>query len=308
MAQAKTKSDASAKPSKRSRFRAWWDGEEVVEAVADAVEAEPPPPPPRAPGPEESEGWTTERIRAAGLIFGEGQIDPIDDDFINEMIRPLGLSDKMTVLEFPAGIGATARAVTRITGAWIQAVESDPVLAAAAVECSTKAGLTRKALISTGEFEDSEIRDESCDVVLSFGGLQCYPDKDQVLARMSRAMKPSGQMVLSDFALTAKGANGPEIEAWIAREATAVAPDTVDVLVARFAQLNLDVRIAEDKGEIYAELVRRALREFLAGAEEREVAPELRVWVMHEIEFWAHRLAALEAGDLGCYRIHAIHA
>ncbi len=307
MALAKTKTAAPTKPLLRTRFRAWWDGYEIAKSPVDrdAVAA---PPTTDARPPPEMDSWAPERLHAAELIFGDGQIDPIGIDFIDEMIRPLGMNDKMSVLEFPAGIGASARAVARITGAWVQAVEPDPVLAAAAAEHSTKAGLAKKAAVGAGDLGDVGVRDQSCDVVLSFSGLQGFPDKGEVLARMDRVLKPTGEMVLTDFALTAEGAAGPEIEAWVAREATAEAPGTLEDLIARLEGLNLDVRIAEDKVEDYAGLARRALRDFLDGAEEREVSPELRAWVMREIEFWARRLAALEAGDLGFYRIHAIRA
>ena len=95
---------------------------------------------------------------------------------------------------------------------------------------------------------------------------------------MARALKPSGQLMLTDLALTEAKAGGAEIEAWIAREATARAPVTLANLTALIESLGLDVRVAEDKGEVYAKLARTALRDFMAGAEEREVPPELRAW------------------------------
>ncbi len=305
MAQAKSKKDAPSKTPLKARLKAWWDGDVASESTVDGVSVVTPPPKTAAP-PEDGDGWSEERLAAAGLIFGDGRIDPVGEDFIDAMIRPLGMNDTMSVLEFPAGCGAATRAVARITGAWVTAVEEDAVLATAAETLAKKAGLAKKAVVDNNTLEAAQVRDGSCDVALSFGGLQNHGDRQRVLAAMARALKPSGQLVLTDFALTEAKAGGAEIEAWIAREATARAPDTVADLTALIEGLGLDVRVAEDKGAVYAELARTALRDFMAGAEEREVPPELRAWVMREIEFWARRLAALEAGGLGLYRIHAI--
>ena len=263
MAQAKTDTAALSKPPMKVRFKAWWHGEQIARNTFDGDDDAPVAPAPSPVSvPSDDEGWTEERIRAAGLIFGQGQVDPVSEVFIDEMIRPLGMNDTMSVLEYPAGIGAATRAVARLTGAWITSVEEDPVLAAAAGELSKNAGLAKKAAIVAGALSAANVREGSCDVALSFGGLQDHGDKDELLASMAAALKSSGQLVLTDFVLTGEDAAGPELEAWIAREATAGAPETIADLTARLEALDFNVHIAEDKTAAYAGLARKALRDF----------------------------------------------
>ncbi len=309
MAQAKTDTAALSKPPMKVRSKAWWHGEQIARNTFDGYDDAPVAPAPSPVSvPSDDEGWTEERIRAAGLIFGQGQVDPVSEVFIDEMIRPLGMNDTMSVLEYPAGIGAATRAVARLTGAWITSVEEDPVLAAAAGELSKNAGLAKKAAIVAGALSAANVREGSCDVALSFGGLQDHGDKDELLASMAAALKSSGQLVLTDFVLTGEDAAGPELEAWIAREATAGAPETIADLTARLEALDFNVHIAEDKTAAYAGLARKALRDFMENAEAGDVPPDLHAWLLWEIEFWARRLAALDAGGLALYRIHALCA
>ncbi len=110
MAQAKSKKDTSSKPPLKARVKAWWDGDIVSESTVDGVSVVTPPPMVTVP-PVDGDGWSEERLAAAGLIFGDGRIDPVGEDFIDAMIRPLGMNDTMSALEFPACCSAATRAV-----------------------------------------------------------------------------------------------------------------------------------------------------------------------------------------------------
>src|SRR5579864_1581873 len=111
----------AARPSFRTRFRAWWEGYDLPprDQPAEALDAAPAtakaarPAPARADSkqPDPNAGaldrhgkplWSATRIEVAEKLWGEGFIGPGGADYVPDLVKPLGLDKTMSVLDLSA--------------------------------------------------------------------------------------------------------------------------------------------------------------------------------------------------------------
>src|SRR3546814_1380135 len=71
-----------------------------------------------------------------------------------------------------------------------------------ATEIARSQGLRQRTNIKNLALDDISLKRKSIDVVLSKEGLMSVQDKRLLLAKLRAAMKPGGQLMLTDFLLT----------------------------------------------------------------------------------------------------------
>src|SRR5690242_3631345 len=135
-----TSAPPSAKPSFKTRLKAWWEGYDV-NAPAEEPLPEPAlgPVTPEAPPPE-IPPLEQPHIKIAQYIWGESLTGPGGVAAILKLVKPFALDPSMTVMDFGSGLGGGTRAVSEEFGLWVNGFEPDPVMAAGGQELSIKKG------------------------------------------------------------------------------------------------------------------------------------------------------------------------
>lgn len=223
----RSKNDApapAAKPSLRARLHAWWEGYDLASGAPQPDRAKPEKgKPAEAPAakakrtrPGEARGWTPERIATAQRLFGAGCSFPGGEPFVQDFIKPLGLDETMSVVDLGAGLGTMARVIAKETGAWVDAVEPNPLLAGEAEELAKHAGLGKRAAVVKAPLAKCGIKPHSRDAIVSREAFYLAPDKAALYAEAKRLLKPAGQLLFIDFMRKSPDANRAALEAWAA--------------------------------------------------------------------------------------------
>ena len=301
------KTKASAKAPFRERFKAWWEGYELAPEQIEPVVV------PADPGDgamlrheASEERWTEARIDLVQKVWGDGLIGPGGTERILEMVKPLDLTPAMSLLDLGAGLGGVARIVADHFGTWVTGFEADPRLTAAGMECSTKAGLGKKAPVEGFDPETFEVEPKSYDSVFSKEFFFTVQGKDRLLRHIETVLKDRGQIMFTDFVLAEAGHSSPAIDAWRASEPVKPAPWAAEDYVQALTELNLGVRLSEDITEETRALITQAWGAYMANVNRADLDSASASAVIGEAELWARRVKLLDSKDLKVCRIHAI--
>lgn len=248
--------------------------------------------------------WTATRIEVAEKIWGSGFVSPGGEQYIPELVKPLGLNPAMSVLDMSAGLGGAARAMVASFGTWITGLEANPLLAAEGMDRSKKSGMAKQAPIAPYDPEEFKYS-KRVDCIFAKELFFAVKNKDHLFDGIERAMKPRGQLLFTDYVYAEAKAEGPVIDRWRGREPLEPHPWTLAEVENALRQRNLDLRIAEDETELHRTQIVTAiqrLQEFLA---QHTTDAPTRQAVIEEVELWGTRVAALDAG-LRCYRFYAL--
>lgn len=308
---ANTDATRTTKPPLKARFLAWWEGVDVDDLVRPAVER-------RAPGKKDTVRkvkidekpelpWETPRVRMLQTIWGQGFSGPGDRDFCLWLAKPCALDPTMTVAELGAGLGGFTRLLQEEFGLWITGFERDPELARAAQEYSVMAGVAKKAPIAPFDPDKFELKESSYDCILSRGTFYGVADKMKMLSVLEKALKPRGQLLFTDFVRTgATTEMRPAYMAWRGGEPVAADPWTMEKYQLACSERRLDLRIAEDITKLVRTNVVKSLADLLDKAEAIRADPRLGEPLAEHVALWTRRVAAIDSGDIGYYRFHAL--
>jgi len=298
---------ASAAAAFRARFKAWWNGDAppgtapagVPHGAAAAPAAAPPPP---LPG-----GWTAERAAVVQRLFGEGQALPGGAAALHELLVPLGLKDRHSVVELGSRFGFAARKVVQDTGAYVDAFEAEPALAEVQERLNRASGLGRKLVLLPEPPRAETLKPDSRDAVLGFEALAREGTDDMALLTLVRqALRPGGQLLLVELLYReTPAAPEPALAALNRLEPQPLCPAVLPDLRARLEMLGFDVRIAEDITAPYCKAAKEALLRLDEGLRQHPPAAEQGRWLLREVECWARRVALLKAGRIGAFRLYA---
>ena len=290
------------------RLKAWWDGCDVVIHPREAVKAGVATPMRPALGEyDPKRPWETPRVLLAQMLWGAGFSQPGGADEAIQLAKPFALDPAMTVIDLAAGLGGGARAVVEQFGVWVSGYEADPEYAAAGMELSAQAGLGKKAEISLSLPDDLEIRTNSVDCVMCRELLHKVADMARLLHVVEQALKPSGQLVLTDYMLSEPGrADSAAVTAW--RQSTGNTAElwSLDRYTLALGAEKMDVRVTEDITAAARRMTLGAWAELtrtLAGA---TLAPPLAQCMVDELERCMRLVAAIDSGDLKLFRIYAL--
>lgn len=295
----------------KTRLHAWWEGYDLSgvkrrKAAEDAATAAAPK---KGKGPEVGENrwgkplWNATRIEVAERLWGTGFSTPGGADHIAYLVKPMGLNPAMSALDLSAGLGGASRTMASQFGCWVTGLESSPPLAKEGMQRSHMAGLDKRAPIEAYDPEHFNFP-KRVDAIVFKEGLFTVRDKDQLFDGMEAALKPRGHLLLTDYILGPKPNRGV-VAAWADKEPVEPNLWSLEQMQNAFTQRNLDLRINEDITDTHRHLILTALQGFTQYLEQYALAHETKVAVMDEIELWARRVTALDAG-LRCYRFYAL--
>jgi SAM-dependent methyltransferase len=275
-------------------------------------------PPPRArlaaaePAPEPQADppgvWTPRRVRFAASLWGEGFLSPGGEEEALRLCKPLGLQESHSLLILGAGLGGPARAITSAWGTWVTGFERDPELAAAGEALSRKAKVEKKAEIRPYDPAAPSFRPNYFHHALVQEELWTVEDKPRLLEAVATALKPGGQLVMTDLTLGAAGLSFEDetARAWARLDRSPAHLEPAEEQTGLLARNGFDVRIAE---EISARQVQQAVAAWREMVDLLVAQPPTRaqaLTVIQEAELWLRRLALLRSGRLRLMRWHAI--
>jgi hypothetical protein len=174
------------------------------------------------------------------------------------------------------------------------------------MKLSETAGLAKKAIIQPFDLQVASLPNKRYDGIFVRQILGLVADKAAMVAALNNCLKPGGHIVVVEYALAKADADTPALAAWREMEDGVTSPPTLEFIAGALKHEKLDVRVAED---IAPEFKAQVLAGWARLAEEikgKEVAPEEKPLLARELELWARRIAACEAGDLKLAKVHAI--
>lgn len=290
------------------RLRAWWNGDEMpsgkaksrtrarskdVESVEDF------------PSPSGVAEWTPQRIASIQCLYGEGIDSPSGRERALKLVNPIGLNERMTVLNLGACLGTSARAIAKETGAWVDGLEQNDALLEEAVRLSAKEGLAKKAVIRKLDMNAPEIREHKRDAVVAQECLHLVEDRDRLFKSLNDLIKPSSHLLITEF-LTVAGKGRDERSEWSALHPAVPQLFELDEIREGLNKTGFDIRVAKDETKAYMSMILNDIRNFGESLHSGALPRELQEWVMWEVEYWARTFNALDAGGITLHRIHAV--
>ncbi len=307
----------------RVRFLAWWQGKNAEDVAAELGSEDESLKETLAKKPlagvaslefkaEEAapeltdKNWPAERIKIVETIWGPGFIDPGDSEHVLKLVRPFGMNSSMNVLDLGAGLGGPARAIAEDSKAWLTGMEGSDALAAAGMERSVNAGMSKKAPVNHTDFETIELRPNFFDRVFSKEALFTVADKERLFKMVFTALKDEGQFVFTDYMVRERGAESQAVKDWIEHEPVQPHLWSPDRTEAYLKRLTFDIRVVEDITKGARRRIFEGWQKFIDTHEPGSIPDELVPSLVDEAEHWARRVAALDSGNIRMYRIYAL--
>jgi SAM-dependent methyltransferase len=289
------------KPSFKVRLKAWWEGYDLTAEPAAPALA---PVAAAAPAAVALPLLDRPTTKVAQQLWGEGFNQPGGGAFVLNMVKPFALNPSMTVMDFGAGLGGGTRAVSDEFGVWVQGFESNPPMAEAAQELSTKKGV-KKAEIKLYRTQEFQPKPGGYDCIFSHASLYRVKEKDKLLTLFERSLKPRGQCSITDF-VRAPGvtADDPRLKEFAAEEGSSFWLN--DDYLKQFKTLNIDVRVDEDQTALYRSAIIEAWVNFTTDAPGLACTKAYPAEAVAEVGLWTRRVAALDSGALQLRRYYGI--
>jgi 2-polyprenyl-3-methyl-5-hydroxy-6-metoxy-1,4-benzoquinol methylase len=247
-----------------------------------------------------------DRLAVLTALWGDGFIGPGGEEEALRLAKPLGLSSSHSLLHLGAGLGGGTRAIARASGAYVSGYELDPALARTATTAAQKAGMGKRAAVEVLDPGQPAIRQGYFHHALAQEVLWPLPDKQAVMASMVQAVKPGGQVMLTDLVRTEDDPDDGAWSAWAVLERTSPHLGTEKQIGRSMLALGLDIRIVED-------VTQRHITQALAGWMNRVTilrrarpAPRQAALLVREAELWLRRCRLMQEGRMRMLRWHAI--
>ena len=251
--------------------------------------------------------WPAARLALSNELWGTGFIFPGGESEILRLTRPLGVSAAASLLIVGVGSGGPASTVSRNLGARVIGMDNDPSLLAAARGLVTKSQLGKKITLKPWDPEMPAFGTNShhhCLALEPFHGGQPEP----IVDALARALRPGGQMVITELAAVAPlNQADPIVRRWAELEHRDPLDLLAPVAVTRMlGRIGLDVRVAEDISDRHMEQALAGWRARLRVLREAKQPPQQAVHLVREAELWLLRRRLIRDGRLRMMRWHAI--
>ena len=202
-------------------------------------------------------------------LWGEGFTTPGGDDYIPQLVKPLGLNPAMSVLDLAAGLGGAGRKMAAQYGCWVTGMEPSPVLAKEGMERSVKAGMAKQATIVHYDPENFK-HPKRFDCIFAKEAFCFVKNREGLHDGIELSLKPRGQLLFTDYVFDKEEPRSAAVKDWIAKEPVEPFPLTMQQTISSLQQRNLDIRINEDITDAHRTLILAAIQsltEFLAKPE-----------------------------------------
>ena len=239
--------------------------------------------------------WHAQPGEISEKMWGPGFITPGGVTISSMLVKPLGITKEMSVLDLSAGLGGRIRRIADESKAYITGLEPDAGIAARGMQLSIKAGKAKHATIIA--YDPGKLTlDRSYDVVIARETFYRVPDRIAFLSTIGKHAKPRAQIAYTDYIVDAENREHPSILAWFKNEKLANPMGLVET-AENWAQVGFTIRVHEDLSDFYkTEVVvgmKRLMDHLASGVKPDRETSEA---VLRRIETWKHRIAAMDAG------------
>ena len=274
---------------------------------AMALSAEPVPEPSPRPEPALEHLWNPGRLSITDALWGDGYLIPGGELELLRLAKPLGLSAAASLLLLGAGSGGAACSLVTTLGVWVNGFEADPDLVEAATQHVAQANMGKRVRIDTWNPEDPSFARHYYHHALALEPLLGQPP-ESILASISAALKPGGQLMLTE--MVADAPLNPA-DALVAQWATLEKRDPralpSEIAVTRvLGRLGYDVRIVEDVSQRFMHQGIMGWRRMVRALQDNKPNGQKAKLVVHEAEIWLIKLRLFREGRLRLVRWHAI--
>lgn len=299
-----------------ARFKAWWEGTEP-----EALNRPGAPAKPAAkrdtkalhmdagPAADPSTWWSPERVEIHGTLWGEGFLEPGGSDRVLALVKPLALTNHMTVVDMIAGLGGGMRAIVREYGNWMTGLEPDPRLAEQGMASSADKKMATRAPVHAYDPMTVNLPDRKFDVALLRDRVFQIKEKRRLLGSIRKGLKPNGQLVLTDLVLADTAApNMPALKTWLSAEVVKAEPWAMRDYRYALEELGFEVRYFEDDTEFYKNAAVEGWKMFMKVLRKQQGLSRTYVSTfLQEADLWQKRLKAIESGELRFLRVQALN-
>ena len=238
-------------------------------------------------------------------LWGRGFVIPGDAEQVLALLRPLGLTPSMTLLDVSAGLGGPARALAEAFGITVVGLERDPALARLGMAMSDAKRMGRRAPISVYDPEGFNLPLAQFDAAIGREATYTVRDKERFLRVLMQGLKPQGVLLLTEFVLDRSVGERRHLASW------APLPDyppylwTLERYEDCLRSLGFALRASEDisadyRGRIVAGWTRLARMPELRARPRAHFLP-----IIDEAERAMRTVEALDSGVLKHIRIEA---
>jgi ubiquinone/menaquinone biosynthesis C-methylase UbiE len=237
-------------------------------------------------------------------LWTPGFIVPGGAEYVEELVNGCGLSAAETMLEIGVGLGGGTRTVIGRFGNYVTGYERDAALASEARKQAITHNMDSKLEVISVEPDKLKLKKNYFRAALVRDVLFTVEKKDVLLEKVAVSLKEGlqAQMVITDLMFDGK-TEAPELKRWAAAETAPVYPWSLDALKASLGKMNVVPRTAADESDRYRRMVVKAWKDYLDKIDGETLSSDIGPQIVHEAEFWARRLAAIEAGVLQYVRV-----
>ncbi len=243
--------------------------------------------------------WFADRIQVVEKMWGEGNVFPGGDGYLDDLISPLGLNKEMSTLDLNAGLGSLARKLAIETGTYVTGLESNQVLASRGMIMSVAAGKSKQASVEAYDPDSYEVERQYDCVFVRELFYRIIGKKNFFKVVASSVKKGGGQIIFTDYILENKDRENPAIKKWLEAEKNVMPLPFIDT-VKEWKSLGFDMRVAEDQTALYRVEILKGLAAFVEFLAENVPSSDTKPSIVHEIDLWARRVAAFENGLRYC--------
>jgi hypothetical protein len=293
----------------QEKVRSWFGGPAPILFAPSAPDSAEPPPAAELPARAAPAAiWHPARIDVCEELWGEGFLFPGGADETMRLARPLGLTSAASLLLVGAGTGGAPRTVAAQLGVWVTGYESDPDLAALAMERNTRAGLGRRAQVEMWYPELPSFRSRAYHPALALEPLR-HAKPEPLFAAVTEALKPGGQVALTELVADRElDPSDPIVAAWCRVERRTPDLRTEHDITRILGRLGYDVRVAEDITQRHMRLAMIGWRNAVRKLRELRPAPARAALLVAEAELWLLRLRLAREGRIRMVRWPAFGA
>ena len=241
------------------------------------------------------QGWSAPPGGIAEKFWGTGCVLPAEIDMTERLVKPLGLDEKVSVLDLTPGLGFRMRNLIDAYGVAITGLEIDPDLALRGMGQMIRAGKAGRSSIMNFNPLNFKLS-RGFDAVIMRELLYRIETKDRFLANLKSCTNQNAFISFTDYVVENDKTSSPAFQAWQAVEKGVFPLGMIEVGEV-WAKAGFMIINQEDMTTFYKKEIMRGVRVLAInlasiGKIDKPTKQELK----RELDLWVHRLAAFENG------------
>lgn len=255
------------------------------------------------PAENQTGEWSEVRAKLVQDIWTRGCIVPGGDEYAADLMAGARLNAAETMLEIGIGFGGSTRAIIERFQNYVTCHERNPALVKAVRRQAIEHNVADKLEIIQSDLEKVKFKGGYFRAALLREVLYTIEDPAVLLEKVKNALKSGeSQIVITDLMFD-RESTAPASAQWMKAEPVAVYPYSLNELTATLTRLGFTIRTEEDESALYRRMIIDAWKSYLTTLDTESLPPELGRQIVHEANFWAARIGALDAGALRYVRV-----